>query len=286
MATHNVCKFFKYGFCKHGNFCQKYHEKRICENQACDISMCFLRHPKICRFFKEYKRCKFNPCAYKHEDIDNIVKTLKEENKAISEKMENLSKDIELLNEKERESKGIIEKLRNFDSMMKNKNEKIEILEGKLKDTNLKISEQKKEIDIINKKLRVLKEKDTEMTVFEQKLDEIVKKVDKMINKEQTDKEDFKCEKCNFIAKNEQVLKVHITSKHTQQQHRFKCCTCDFSCPTKQELTEHNDKYWDSHRMKFYPEKKKYYLEEISQMEKDGFTVKESFLNDVLKSKD
>ena len=60
--------------------------------------------------------------------------------------MENLSKDIELLNEKERESKGIIEKLRNFDSMMKNKNEKIEILEGKLKDTNLKISEQKKKL--------------------------------------------------------------------------------------------------------------------------------------------
>ena len=81
------------------------------------------------------------------------------------------------------------------------------------------------------------------------------------------------------------MLKVHIKAKHTQQE-KFKCSTCDFSCPTKEELTEHNDVYWDSHRMKFYPKKKKYYLEDIAKIEKDGFTVKGSFLNDVLKSKD
>ena len=34
--------------------------------------------------------------------------------------------------------------------------------------------------------------------------------------------------------------------------------------------------------MKFYPEKKKYYLEEIEQMKEDGFTVKEGFYKDVL----
>ena len=95
----------------------------------------------------------------------------------------------------------------------------------------------------------------------------------------------IKCENCSFIAKNEQVLKVHFTAKHTQPQ-KFKCFVCDFSSLTKEELTEHNDVYWDSHRMTFYPKKKKYYLEEIAQMEKDGFTVKESFLNEVLKSND
>ena len=70
--------------------------------------------------------------------------------------MEKLSKDIELLNEKERKSEGIIVNLQNFDSMIKQKDEKIEKLEGKLKDTNLKILEQNNEIEIINKKLRVL----------------------------------------------------------------------------------------------------------------------------------
>ena len=38
--------------------------------------------------------------------------------------------------------------------------------------------------------------------------------------------------------------------------------------------------------MTFYPEKKKYYLTEIEQMKSDGFTVKESYLNNVLKAKD
>ena len=139
MATHNVCSFFKFGFCKHGDFCKNYHEKRICENEACNILMCSLRHPRICRFFKEYKRCKFDPCAYKHEDSDIIIRSLKEENKAILVKLENLSKDIEILNEKERDSEEMIENLKHFDSLLKNKNEKIEALEGKLKDTNLKV---------------------------------------------------------------------------------------------------------------------------------------------------
>ena len=43
----------------------------------------------------------------------------------------------------------MIEKLKNFDSVMKKKNEKIEELEGKLKDTNLKVFEQNKEIEMI-----------------------------------------------------------------------------------------------------------------------------------------
>ena len=65
-------------------------------------------------------------------------------------------------------------------------------------------------------------------------------------------------------------------------KHKFKCWTCDFSCETKSELTTHNDIYWDSHRRVFYPHKKRYYLEEIEQMEKDGFTVREDFRSKVL----
>ena len=38
---------------------------------------------------------------------------------------------------------------------------------------------------------------------------------------------EIKCEECDFIAKNEHGLKVHITSKHTGKN-KFKCWTCDF----------------------------------------------------------
>ena len=137
----------------------------------------------------------------------------------------------------------------------------------------------------MKKNFCVLKENDAKIEDLENKIEKLVEKVDKMKSGKQTYLEDIKCDKCTFIAKNENVWKVHWKTKHSPPQ-KFKCFTCDFSCPTKEELTEHNDIYWDSHRMKFYPEKKKYYLEEIAQMERDGFTVKESFLNSVSKAKD
>ena len=87
--------------------------------------MCSLRHPRMCRFFKEYKRCKFDPCAYKHEDKE---KTIKE----ISEKLEQLSRNIEVLNRKEKESERMIEKLRQFDDIVQKRDEKIQILKNKI----------------------------------------------------------------------------------------------------------------------------------------------------------
>ena len=134
---------------------------------------------------------------------------------------------------------------------------------------------------------------------LEKKLEELIKKVDMFTEKAtENDSEsqllnqmlsevDNKCSKCDFVAKNEQGLKVHTKAKHTEPE-KFKCFTYDFSCTTKTELTTHNDIYWNSHRMTFYPEKrkKKYYLEEIEQMKADGFTVNDSFYNKVLKIDD
>ena len=133
--------------------------------------------------------------------------------------------------------------------------------------------------------MRVLREKDAKILELESKLHDLVKEIDKITSDKETDLEDIKCKECSYIAKNGQALKVHIKAAHTKPQ-KFKCFTCDFSSSTKEELTEHKDVYWDSHRMTFYPEKKKYYLEEIEKMKNDGFTVKESYLNNVLKAKD
>ena len=148
-----------------------------------------------------------------------------------------------------------------------------------MKDTDLKVFEQTKEIAILKKKLRALKEKELKVIDIELKLEEVVKKVNEASENQMLRN---KCSECDYVAKSDEVLKVHFKAKHTEPQ-KFKCCTCDFSCATKIELTAHNDIYYDSHRMKFYPEKKKYYLEEIEQMKNDGFTVKEGFYKDVLK---
>ena len=91
-----------------------------------------------------------------------------------------------------------------------------------------------------------------------------------------------KCEECGFLAKNEQGLKVHKKAKHTEPK-KFKCFKCDFSAPTKSDLTDHNDVYWVSHRMCLNPGRKKEYLEDFQQMKIDGFTVRESLYNEVMK---
>ena len=41
--------------------------KTECENQNCDIRSCNKRHPRPCKFFINYGRCKFSPCSYSHK---------------------------------------------------------------------------------------------------------------------------------------------------------------------------------------------------------------------------
>ena len=101
MATQNVCSFFKYGYCKHGKFCRSYHENQICDRKECDVFLCPFRHPTICKFYKKYKRCKFDPCAYKHENTENTLEMLQKESLANNVKITKLIEDIDQLNAKE-----------------------------------------------------------------------------------------------------------------------------------------------------------------------------------------
>ena len=75
MATQNVCKWNKYGYCKHGEMCRKSHVKEICENSECDVSMCTFRHPKTCKYYRDYRKCKFDPCMFLHVEKENDSET-------------------------------------------------------------------------------------------------------------------------------------------------------------------------------------------------------------------
>ena len=158
-------------------------------------------------------------------------------------------------------------------------------LENTVKDTNLKIFKQEKEIEMLKKKLRVLKEKEKKLMDLEVDFEVLEKKVENiLVSKIEKNPEiqSNKCDECGFDAENDHVLKVHRKAKHTEPE-KFKCFKCDFSAPTKSELTDHNDVYWDSHRMCLNPRRKKEYLKDFPQMKIDGFTVRESIYNEVMK---
>ena len=67
MATATVCLYNKFGHCKFKNLCRSRHVNTLCETKNCNVKICEFRHPKMCRFFRDYGLCRFNPCSYQHD---------------------------------------------------------------------------------------------------------------------------------------------------------------------------------------------------------------------------
>ena len=64
-----LCLKAKLGYCKYGrNKCDKIHVTELCDkNENCKEKYCDKRHPRMCRYYEEYKICKYGSyCAYSH----------------------------------------------------------------------------------------------------------------------------------------------------------------------------------------------------------------------------
>ena len=90
----NVCSFNKYGFCRFRIACRKQHIMEKCPEKDCEIKECSLRHPRICRYYRDIGYCKFGEwCLFNHDgqnlnEISKITKKLKTIEKKIEEKNE------------------------------------------------------------------------------------------------------------------------------------------------------------------------------------------------------
>ena len=110
--TQVICYKNKFGYCRYSDSCRFRHVTTVCDDGQCEIQNCEKRHPKIRRYYRDYRRCKFTiGCKYKHEnpydmfhklekEIDKIKKNnpinAKEaRNKLLEEKLETLEKKIE-----------------------------------------------------------------------------------------------------------------------------------------------------------------------------------------------
>ena len=192
------------------------------------------------------------------------------------------------MREGNKDVKKLEDRLETVENEFEKKCEKISKLESDLKETYLKITEKDHTISKINKKLNVLKEKVTLLFDLEAKIEILEKKVDTIGSKEFEDdtngkesqslpeacsnnSEEIKCEVCDFTAKNKFGLKIHFHKKHSMA--RFKCFSCDFTCENKMELNEHNEKYYYSHRQVLNKNHEKYILEEIQQLDEDGYIM-------------
>ena len=88
MANRGLCPFNKFGYCRYLDTCRKKHTKDICEIPQCEVNKCSKRHPRTCKYYQEYGRCKFGEdCSYKHNK--------NETNSEIVKELENLKKKAE-----------------------------------------------------------------------------------------------------------------------------------------------------------------------------------------------
>ena len=70
-----VCRHNKYGHCKYGDKCHFRHVHVICVNEKCSDFECENRHPVVCNYYRNFKRCKYSNCSYKHESRNENVET-------------------------------------------------------------------------------------------------------------------------------------------------------------------------------------------------------------------
>ena len=220
MAAQNICNFNKFGFCKFSENCRKNHINEKCSKSSCDISTCQLRHPKVCRYLRDYKYCKFGEwCKFLHVEAENNCNDIIQ----IKKEQENLAQKLNLVEKQLEEKNDIIESiLKKFD---------FDILEGKITAKDNLIKE-------LDQKINQMEEK---MSVLETKLKEATSTPISAKN--------FKCNKCDFNTHSEQGLKTHEKRKHTEKtkplsskETSFECTDCDFIGKSKDTLEVHNGK--------------------------------------------
>ena len=187
MAAQNVCSWFKYGYCRHRESCRKRHNQEVCDESNCNIYRCIKRHPKTCKYYLNYGRCKFNPCAFLHKNNDENVENLKKDNLEIVRKLEAIDRNLKELEKKAELSESIIDKLTKVEA----------------------------KFDHITSIERQLLEKDIVIKDLVEKVTELEQRVIKNEQIENKYKQTISCSYCDFTSLSEQGLKVHIQRKHT-----------------------------------------------------------------------
>lgn len=226
MTEENVCRFNKFGYCKYGNYCFRYHENNICENGRCPVKSCSLRHPRKCRFFLEFGKCKFGTyCRFGHssheskkalEDIDALRKEIKEVNSKIKEKEKEINlKDDELRTLEKCCQTKVIDIEKKYKEKVAKQEQVILELEMKVKDMVKERDDFYTAIGLRDMEYLDLKERMKNKYGFDSNDEESEYESDDNI--EEALNKTNNCEFCEFVGKTKSGLKSHITKKHKEK---------------------------------------------------------------------
>ena len=235
MATQTVCNFNKYGFCKFRLTCRRQHVTELCDNSSCDILKCNKRHPKECRYYRDYNRCIFGEwCFFKHIEKDNDLETLKQENEALKKKIDEIDK---LLSEKDNMIDSIVnsmlEKFKKIEERLYSL--ECEETQGETTFFNPSCSAEKPFLDITDNIIEIENNDEPNESTCEIETDE------KETKDEETSKTSpvvYKCDICDFETTHHPGLKSHMTKMHNQKI-THKCEQCSETFETRKKLKNH-----------------------------------------------
>ena len=231
MAVEIICNYNKFGFCKFGENCRKQHVNEICEEMSCDVRSCVQRHPRECKFYKEYQRCKFGEwCHFAHIHKETEMQRITLENENMQRKLSELENKML---DKDKVIEYILEKLRK----MEEKAEKKEKKEKNYEQID------KHELTFYNPFLEVSKdESDCIEDIDYHESDSNVTNIEPEVQK-------LKCDLCSFETTYSSGLKTHVTKMHQEKNHYHYCERCEKSFENKKKLKEHifcvHTKPWD-----------------------------------------
>ena len=213
----NVCRFNKFGFCKFRSTCRKQHYLEICSKTGCEIDKCYLRHPKVCRYYRDIGYCKFGEwCLFKHKN--KVSMEVNEIEKRIDSKIEVYERNLKTLKDCLAEKDAIIlqleEKMKSFETKM---DEMSKLHEKQIEELNEKIEK----CEILNpNKL----------------LDEKIKDIEEIQTNLIEESTSYKCNKCDFNTYFKRGLNIHKKRMHKV----YPCTDCEEIFETVRDFKVHS----------------------------------------------
>ena len=178
---------------------------------------CLKRHPKPCKFYAIYKRCKFDPCAFLHVENTNSFEYLKKENENILSKIIDIDNALKSLDAKEIEIENFIEKLLDIEK-------KTDILSNVRQDIHTKD-------DIIDNLKQKVIEMEENMKVKDDLINDLalrIKVVEQKQNssEEEAEKENIDVEKRSECETSVSERKPNDSASDIQDEKVFECDIC------------------------------------------------------------
>ena len=196
------CVYFNSGYCRYTkkqNGCKNLHPKENCETRDCNEKGCPKRHPKRCRYLEE---CRFQShCSYTHQKRALVIN----EKSDLLDKIKNLKFEICTLKKDNNDKINMLAKV-HLTELLEIK-EKNDDLQNIINDLKVKLAVRDEKLPGgVNDELK-------HPQVFSEK------------TYETNEKDNFKCELCEFKAKSSRGLKTHIGHMHKNNERNIELVT-------------------------------------------------------------